>query len=147
MLTGLIGNGLAFLVAGVAVLIARFRRHAPGGKAVDEVLLTASIVGMLLAGELARSTGIGSWTVSVIHAIEGLLGSSGPVLVALSTLGVLLLVGVAVFRTATERALILAFVLPFLLAMFGGGIFHSVDMTLQAPAQATAARIASGLGV
>lgn len=147
MLTGLIGNGLAILVAGVAILLARFRHHLPGGAMTGEVLLTASVLGMLFAGELARSTGLGAGLVSVITGVEGWFGTGGKTVLALATFAMLLAVGAAVFRTATEKAMTLAFLLPFGLALFGTGLFHQLDAGLQAPAQAIAARVASGLGV
>ncbi len=56
MLTGLIGNGLAVLVAGVAILLSRVRHHVPGRAMAGEVLLTMAVLGMLFAGELARGT-------------------------------------------------------------------------------------------
>jgi hypothetical protein len=147
MLTGLIGNGLAVLVAGVAILLSRVRHHVPGGAMVGEVLLTMAVLGMLFAGELARGTGLGAGIVSVITTAEGWLGPGAKTILALATFATVLAVGVAVFRTATERAMTLAFVLPFGLAMFQSGLFHSLDGELLAPAQAIAAQIAAGLGV
>ncbi|HEY3958680.1 MAG TPA: hypothetical protein VGM53_35405 [Streptosporangiaceae bacterium] len=145
-MTGLIGNGIALLLAGVAMLIARNRQHVPGG-ASGEALLTIAIVLMLFSGELSRSTGVGSWILSGLSDVEGWMGPSGATILAIITLAVLLIVGVAVFRNASERALTLAFLLPFGLAMFHSGVFHSLDLTLQAPAQDIAAKVASGLGV
>ncbi len=147
MLTGLIGNGLAVLVAGVAILLSRFRHHVPGGGMAGEALLTMAVLGMLFAGELARSTGLGAGIVSAIAAAEGWLGPGAKTILALATFAMVLVVGVAVFRTATERAMTLAFLLPFALALFSSGFFHSLDAGLQAPAQAVAAKIAAGLGV
>lgn len=147
MLTGLIGNGLALLLAGVAILLARFRHHVPGGAMAGEALLTASVVGMLFAGELARSTGLGAALVSMITGVEGWFGAGGKTVLALVTFATVLAVGSAVFRTATERAMTLAFLLPFGLALFSSGLFHNLDAGLQAPAQAVAAKIAAGLGV
>jgi hypothetical protein len=146
MLTGLIGNGLAVLLAGVAILLARLRHHLGGGVAC-EALLTAAVLGMLFAGELARATGLGAGIVSVITSVQGWLGPGGKTVAALATLAMVIAVGAAVFRTATERAMTLAFLLPFALALFSSGFFHSLDAELQAPAQAVAARIAAGLGV
>jgi hypothetical protein len=147
MLTGLIGNGLAVLVAGVALMCARFRHHVPGGAAVDEVLLTAAVLGMLFAGDLTAATGLGAWVASVIRGAEHMAGTSGVIIAALVTLLVLLRTSVAVFRTASERAMTAAFMLPFLLALFPSGFFHVLAGDLQGPAQALAARLASGLGV
>jgi hypothetical protein len=147
MLTGLIGNGLAILVAGVALLLARFRHHLPGGAMASEAVLTAAVLGMLFAGELSRSTGLGAGLVSVITGVEGWFGAGGRTVLALATFAMLLAVAVAVFRTASERAMTLAFLLPFGLALFGSGLFHTLDAALQAPAQAVAVKIAAGLGV
>lgn len=147
MLTGLIGNGLAVLVAGVALLAARFRHHLPGGQIASELVLTAAVVAMLFAGELARSTGVGHWVTQMTGDAEGWLGSSGRTAAALIAFAMLLGVAVAVVRTATERAMMLAFALPFALALFGAGFFHNLDTALQAPAQAVAVRLAAGLGV
>lgn len=147
MLTGLIGNGLAVLVAGVAWMCARFRHHIPGGAAVDEVLLTIAVLGMLFAGDLVTATGLGAWVASLIRGAERLIGAPGTVVAALVTLFVLLSTAVAVFRNASEGAMRLAFALPFLLALFPAGFFHTVGADLQGPAQELAARLASGLGV
>lgn len=147
MLTGLIGNGLAVLVAGVAWMCARFRHHMPGGAAVDEVLLTLAVLGMLFAGDLTAATGLGEWIASLIRGAEHLIGAPGVVVAALVTLFVLLRTAVAIFRNASEGAMRLAFVLPFLLALFPAGFFHTLAGDLQGPAQALAARLASGMGV
>ncbi len=146
MLTGLIGNGLAILAAGLAILIRRHRGHVPGG-ASGEILLTAAIVLMLFAGELARSTGLGHWATSTLVDFEGWIGPSGKVIITLIVLAGVILVAISVFRTAQEKALMIAFLLPFAFAMFSSGLFHSLDVALQLPATAVAAKIASGLGV
>lgn len=147
MLTGLIGNGLAILVAGVAWMCAKFRHHVPGGAVVDEVLLTAAIIGMLFSGDLTASTGLGGWVASVIRGAMHLLGGAGVIVVALVTLFVLLSIAKAVVRSASEGAMRLAFVLPLLLAVFPAGFFHSLSGGIQVPAHAVAATLASALGV
>lgn len=147
MLTGLIGNGVAILVAGVALLCAKFRHHVPGGAVVDEVLLTAAIVGMLFAGDLTATTGLGGWITSLIRGTVHLLGHAGLIVVALATLTVLLLTAKSVFRNASESAMRVAFVLPLLLAVFPTGIFHSLSGELQTPAQAVASGISAWMGV
>jgi hypothetical protein len=147
MLTGLIGNGLAVLVAGVAWMCARFRHHVPGGAAADEVLLTMAVVGMLFAGDLMAATGLGAWLSLLIRGAEHMIGAPGVIVAALVTLFVLLRTGVAIFRNASEGAMRLAFALPFLLALFPTGFFHTVGADLQGPAQALAARLAAGMGV
>ena len=149
MLTGLIGNGLAVLVAGIAWLIARHRHHVPGRSAlIDEVLLTIAIVGMLFAGDLTVATGLGRWLTSVVRGAENLAGSAGTIIAALVTLFLLIRTAVAVFRSgATERAMPLAFALPFLLALFPAGFFHALSADIQVPAQMVAARLASLMGV
>lgn len=147
MLTGLIGNGLAVLLAGVALLCAKFRQHVPGGKAVDELLLTLAVVGMLFAGDLMVSTGLGSWLASVIRAAEGLLGSAGIIVAALVTFYVLLVTAKAIVRDASEAAMRAAFMLPLLLALFPTGFFHQLGAEIQVPAQAVSAGLASWMGV
>jgi hypothetical protein len=147
MLTGLIGDGLAVLVAGVAWMCAKFRHHVPGGAAVDEVLLTIAVVGLLLSGDLMAATGIGAWMTSLIRGAEHMIGGPGLIVAALVTLFVLLRTAQAIFRNASEGAMRLAFVLPFLLALFPVGVFHSLAVDLQRPAQDVAAWLASGLGV
>jgi hypothetical protein len=149
MLTGLIGNGLAILVAGIAWIIARHRHHVPGRSAViDEVVLTIAIVGMLFAGDLGAATGSGHWASSMIRGAEHLAGSAGTIIAALVTLFVLVRTSIAVLRSgATERAMPLAFALPFLLALFPAGIFHSLSSDIQAPAQLLAAKLAAAVGV
>lgn len=147
MLTGLIGNGLAILLAGVALLCAKFRHHVPGGAIVDEILLTGSIVGMLFAGDLTAATGLGGWIASFIRAVMHMLGQAGTIIVALVTLFVLLTTAKSVFRSASESAMRLAFVLPLLLALFPTGFFHRLGSDIQVPAHAVAAAIATGMGV
>lgn len=147
MLTGLIGNGLAILVAGVALLCAKFRHHVPGGAIVDEILLTGSVVGMLFAGDLTTSTGLGGWISSLVRGAMHLLGQAGIIVAALITLFVLLTTAKSVFRSASEGAMRVAFVLPLLLAVFPTGIFHRIGSDIQTPAHMVAVAIASGLGV
>lgn len=147
MLTGLIGNGVAILVAGVAWLCAKFRHHVPGGAVIDEVLLTAAVVGMLFAGDLIAATGLGGWVTSLIRGGMHLLGGAGVIVAALITLYVLLSTAKAVLRDASEGAMRIAFILPLLLAVFPTGLFHSLASDIQVPAHAVAAWIASGLGV
>lgn len=147
MLTGLIGNGIAVLVAGVAWMCAKFRQHVPGGAAVDEVLLTAAIIGMLFAGDLTAATGLGSWLASVVRAGENLLGTAGTIVAALLTLYVLLITAKAIVRDASEGAMRAAFVLPLLLTLFPTGIFHQLGSDIQVPAHAVASDLASWMGV
>lgn len=147
MLTGLIGNGLAILVAGVALLLAKFRHHVPGHKVVDEVLLTGSVLGMLFAGDLTASTGLGHWVTSLVQDFTHMLGHAGTVAAALLTLFVLLTTAVAVFRSASEGAMRGAFILPLLLAVFPTGLFHSISGDIQGPANFVASAIASHMGV
>lgn len=146
MLTGIIGNGLALLVAGVAILAARFRHDLPGSR-THEILLTGAIVLMVFSGELARSTGLGSWLTSLIHGAESLVGSDAITVLALITLAVLVVVARHVFKTAGTSGLWLAFTLPFLLAVFQTGFFHELDTYLQVPAQDLATAISTHLGV
>jgi hypothetical protein len=148
MLTGLIGNGLAVLVAGIAWIIARHRHHVPGRSSViDEVLLTIAIVGMIFAGDLGTATGLGQWATSVIRGAEHLAGPVGNVIAALVTLLVLVRTAIAVLRSgASERAMLLAFALPFLLALFPSGFFHNLSGDLAVPAHALAVKLAAAIG-
>jgi hypothetical protein len=149
MLTGLIGNGLAVLVGGIAWIIARHRHHVPGrSPAIDEVLLTIATVGMLFAGDLASATGAGHWLTSLARSAEHFAGPAGTIIAALVTLFMLVRTAIAIFRSgATDRALPLAFMLPFLLALFPSGFFHALSGDIQVPAQALAAWLASRIGV
>lgn len=151
MLTGLIGNGLALLIAGLALLIAKFRQHVPGsgrgGAIVEEVLLTVAVLGMLIAGDLTASTGLGSWISSVIRAGEHMLGRAGVVVAALITVFVLLTTAKHVFRSAGEAGMRVAFVLPLLLGVFPTGFFHSLSADIQTPAQAIASGVSAWMGV
>lgn len=154
MLTGVIGNGAGLLLAGIAWL-ATFVRHrvplVPGRHRglVAEALLTAAVIMMAFAGELSRTTGVGEWIASVIRWGEGLLGSaSGAVtVVTLVTLVVVAVIVHHVFKTATIAGLWLAFMLPFLLATFHSGAFHTLDVDLQGPARWVAGWLDARLGV
>jgi hypothetical protein len=147
MLTGLLGNGLAILLAGLAYIIARHRRHFSKWPKVVEGLITAAVILMLLAGEMARSTGLGGWVISMLSSIESAVGKDGGVIIALALTVGCIIAGAAILKTASERAMILAFWLPFGFAMYRTGIFHSIDMYLQPLAADVAERIANALGV
>lgn len=130
MLSGLIGTGGALLIAGVALIIAKFRGHLPG-RSSDQVVLTVSVILMLLAGTLATYIGIGRWAVSLLRGIAHFVGPAGPVVLALLGLAVLATVAVAVFRTASDRALWVAFSLPLICAAINKGIFYDLNAYLQ----------------
>lgn len=145
MLTGVIGNGLGLILAVVAILIARYRHDAPGRAAAD-ILLTAAVVLMAFAGELSRSTGIGSWLTSIIHWGESMIGRDASTVVALITLAVFIAVARHIYKTASPAGMWLAFILPFLLATFPSGFFHQLDVDLQGPALELANQIAKAIG-
>jgi hypothetical protein len=150
MLTGLIGGGGAILIAGIAWVIASHRHHVSRlvrNSLADELLLTAAIIGMLLAGDLTVATGIGHWVMSALGYLLRLAGPAGLVIAAIITAVAVIRTVVAVIHTgASDSAMKLAFILPFLLALFPGGIFHKISVDLQAPAQALVAWLSVQLG-
>jgi hypothetical protein len=145
MLTAIIGNGLGLLLAGIAWLLAKFRYDLPG-RATADIALSTAIVGMLLAGELTRATGLGHWLAGLVSGGENLIGSGGVIVLTLATLLVIGLVARHLAGTATSAGLSLAFALPFLLAAFHAGALHQLDMHLQTPAYSIAQRISTALG-
>jgi hypothetical protein len=134
MLTGLIGTGGAILLVGVALLIANHREHVPG-RASGEWLLTGAIVMMLLAGVEFTYVGVGHWVISLIHTVVGWVGHVGMVIVALIAAALLLKVLIAIFKTATDRALWLAFMFPVMCAVPSYGFFRQMAQFLRPPAQ------------
>lgn len=146
MLTGLIGNGAALIIGAIALLGAKYR-HDVRGRYSHEVILTAAIVLMAFSGELTRSTGIGRWVTSVVTWAEHLIGSDASTVLAVITLVVLVILARHIIKTAASSGLWLAFALPFLLATFPGGAFHTIDVALQKPAIDLASQITAALGV
>lgn len=150
MLTGLIGGGGAILVAGIAWVVASHRYHV--SKLVrndwaDEILLTGAIIGMLLAGDLSVSTGLGQWVMSAASYLLRLLGPAGLVIAAIITAVVVIRTASAIIhKGAAESAMKLAFILPFLLALFPSGIFHRVSTDLQQPAHILVTWLSAQLG-
>ncbi|MEV4672780.1 hypothetical protein AB0K34_14080 [Actinomadura sp. NPDC049382] len=145
MLTGLIGTGGAVLVAGIALIISKFRGHLPGRNS-DQIVLTIAVVLMVLGGTLATYIGIGQWVVSVLRSITGLFGPAGPVILVLLGFAVLLTVAVAVFRTATDRALWVAFALPLVCAAINKGIFYDINAHLHPAANQVELMLRTKLG-
>lgn len=145
MLSGLIGTGGAVLVAGFALILSKFRRHLPG-QHTDQIVLTASVILMTLAGVLATYIGIGQWVVSLLHSVEGLIGPAGPEILALLGFVVLATVVVAVFRTATDRALWIAFSLPLIGATINRGIFYDLNAQLRPAANQVEMLLRAKLG-
>lgn len=146
MLTGLIGNGAALIIGAIALLGARYR-HDIRGRYTHEIVLTAAIVLMAFSGELTRSTGIGHWLTSVITWVQHLIGKDASTVIAVITLGVLVILARHIVKTAAASGLWLAFALPFLLATFPVGAFHTLDVALQKPAIELATQLSSALGV
>lgn len=146
MLTGLIGDGTGFLLVGIAILLVKFRYDLPG-RVTPEILLTAAIVLTTFAGELSRSTGLGKWIASVIHWAEQLMGTDASVGVAIATLFGVAYLARHILKTAGTTGLWLGFAVPFLLALFPVGFFHSLDVDLQAPAVTVAHTIAHAIGI
>lgn len=145
MLTGLIGTGGAVLIAGVALIVAKFRGHLPGRNS-DQAVLTAAVVLMILAGTLAAYIGIGHWAVGMLRWVAGIVGPAGPTVLALLGLVVLATVAVAVFRTATDRALWVAFSLPLICAAINKGIFYDLNAHLQPAATQVEMMLRAKLG-
>lgn len=145
MLAGLIGTGGALLLAGVALIISKFRGHLPG-RNTDQAVLTAAVILMLLAGTLATYIGIGRWAVNVLRGVSGFVGPAGGTVLALLGLAVMILVAVAVFRTATDRALWVAFALPLICAAINKGIFYDLNTQLQPAATQVEMMLRSKLG-
>lgn len=145
MLTGLIGTGGAVLVAGIALLAAKSRGHLPG-RATDQIVLTAAVIFMIFAGLLATYIGIGQWAVEALRWAKGLAGSAGTVILVLLGLYVLIKVAVAVFRTATDRALWIAFAFPLISASINAGIFLDINNFLYPIATQTEAMFRAKLG-
>jgi hypothetical protein len=147
MLTGLLGNGLAVGLAILCWLLAKERTHLARWPIVAEIMLTAAILGMLLAGELARSTGlghlVGSWLIDLSDAV----GHVGLVIMACGLAFLIWRLALSVIKSANEKLLIPAFLLPFGLALFHTGILATLDADLQVPAADLAAYVAHALGV
>jgi hypothetical protein len=146
VLTGLIGNGAALLLAAIALLGARYR-HDVKGRRSHEIILTIAIVLMAFSGELARSTGVGRWIASVILWAEHLIGKDASTVLCVIVLVILVILARHIIKTASTAGLWLAFMLPFLLATFPVGLFHELDIDLQGPAISLAQTISSHLGV
>lgn len=148
MLTGLVGSGAALLLAFIAWILATHRHAVPGRSNLPaEVLMTAAVLGMLFAGTLGAQTGLGHWIISLPVWLISKAGHAGLVIAAGVTLLVLVRTAIHVGRSgATEQGMKLAFFLPFLLALFTTGIFHKIDMDLQAPAQLLAAWFSAQVG-
>lgn len=146
-LEGLIGNAFSVLVGGLAWIVAKHRRHAPGF-GVDDWLFALAVAMMLLAGELAATTGAGRWVTRLVSQVAGYLGEAGLVIVGLVALFLLVKCVIAVLRKdGGDKMLIFAFVLPLLLAMFPTGVFHQLSVALQGPANSLALTIAHAMGV
>jgi hypothetical protein len=146
VLSGLIGNSAGPLLVGLALLLAKFRYDLPG-RATPEILLTAAIILTTFGGEVSRSTGLGKWITGVIHWGEHLMGTSASTGLALVTLAVVAFLARHILKTAGTTGLWLGFTVPFLLALFPVGIFHTLDVDLQGPAVEVAAAISHALGV
>lgn len=150
MLTGFIGGGGAILLAGMAWVIASHRSHVSAvvrHSATEEILLTAAIIGMLLAGLLTVSTGLGRWVMSVLEYVLHWLGPAGIVVAAIITAVFVIRTAVSIAKSgANDNAMKMAFALPFLLALFPSGIFHRLSVDLQVPAHALVAWISAQLG-
>lgn len=145
MLTGLIGNGAALVLAVIALVGARFR-HDVRGRRSHDIILTIAIVLMAFSGELARSTGACRWIASVIQWGENLIGNDASTVLSLIVLVILVILARHIFKTAGTSGLWLAFILPFLLATFPVGAFHQLDLDLQAPAISLATEITKFFG-
>jgi hypothetical protein len=145
MLTGLIGTGGAILLVGLALLIKKFRGHVPGQKS-DQVLLTVAVGLMLAAGVEFTFVGAGRWVISAIHAVEGWVGPVGAVIVALIVLFLFLAVIVAIFRTAHEGALTIAFLFPLMCAVPSHGYPAQVISALKPPVQQLTALLQAKMG-
>lgn len=145
MLTGLLGSGSAVLVAGVAWLFAKYRHHLPG-RHTGQWVLTAAVIVMILAGFLAGFMGVGHWTISLIRDLETTLGPSGRVILVLAGLAMLILVTVAVFRTATDAAMWIAFTFPLISLAINRGMFASINQTFKPYADQFQAMLRAKLG-
>ena len=145
MLTGLFGTGSALLVAGFAYLIAKHRHHAPGRHA-DQWILTGAVILMLMAGWLAGFMGVGHWIITTIRDVEAMLGPSGRVILVLLGLALLILVAVAVFRTATDAAMWIAFTFPLISLSINRGMFASINRAFQPYADQFQAMLRAKLG-
>jgi len=142
VLTGIIGNGAAVILAAVALFMVKHRHDLPGRR-TPEVLLTAAIVMMAFAGTLARETGFGHWIAGLIGWISRAIGQDANLVLAVITLFVLGMLARHILKTAATTGLWLAFVLPFLLAVFSSGFFHTLGTDLQGPAAAVSNAIQS----
>lgn len=145
MLTGLIGTGGAVLLAGLALIIKKFRGHVPG-KHSDNLLLTAAIVLMVFAGVLFAGVGVGQWLISAVHYVEGFIGPVGAVVVALVVASMFLTVLAAIVFAAHEGALGVAFMFPLLCSVPTHGIPAQIMALLRPPAQHVAAMVAAKMG-
>lgn len=145
MLTGMIGTGGAVLLAGFALLIAKFRHHVPGSKS-DEVILTIAILFMAAAGVEFVATGAGRWLISVVHGVEGWVGPVGAVVVALTVFFMVVAVVVAVFRTANEGVLSIAFFLPLMCSVPTHGYPVQLVNALTPPAKQLTALVRAKMG-
>lgn len=145
MLTGLIGTGNAILLAGLALIIKKFRGHVPG-KHSDNALLTLAIVLMVFAGAEFGLVGIGQWIVSAAHAVEAWAGPVGAVIVALVILSTFLGVLAAIVFTAHEGALTVAFMVPLLCAIPNHGYPAQFIAAIRPPAEQVALVIRAKMG-
>lgn len=148
-LDSLIGSAGAVLLFGIAWLMRKHHRHMPrwAPSWLPEALLTGAIVLALLGGAEMAFAGAGSWVITALTWVKGLLGTAGPTIFALVALGILLIVVLAVIGDASEKAVTMAFVLPLVAATFSFGFFHSFDAHLAPMAQQLTAQISQALGV
>jgi hypothetical protein len=145
MLTGILGTGGAVLLAGIALLIKKFRHHIPGSKS-DEALLTVAIIVMVAAGVEFAAVGAGRWGVGIIHGVEGWVGPVGAVVIALIVFFMFVAVVVAIFRTSHEGALSIAFFFPLMCSVPTHGYPVQLINALKPPAQQLTTLIRTKMG-
>lgn len=148
-INAIIGSVTALLLLGIAVLLRKHYRRMPrfAPKWLPEVLLTSAIVLSLLAGVEMAYGGAGSWIVTALTWVKGMLGAAGPVVFALAGLALFIGVVLAIVGSAEEKVVTTAFLLPLVAATFSAGFFASLNAALAPPAQAIGAHIAGFLGV
>lgn len=148
----ILGSAGAVLVAGLAYLAAKYCGHLPkkwrvGRRTVSDIVLALAIVAMLLAGVEMAYAGAGSWVVSILMWVRGLVGTAGGVIFALLTLGMMLAVMVHVLKKPGEKGLMTAFLLPLFMATFSYGLFHNINAFLAPYAVHLTSAATNALGV
>jgi hypothetical protein len=139
-------SAVPLIVAGAVMFFLGRYRDLPG--ASHPWICRLLIALMFCAGAALVVSPIGSWLVTLLHAVAGWIpGAAGLQHIAV-TLGALSLLLTAAWGMwhADDKVVTLALFLPLVLSLPAGGFLHEVYTATTAPAQQTAAAFSAWLG-